>query len=140
MDNQALLAALPELIAQACDPEIEWHEDPQRADARVYHGHDGVRKSFERWLDQWDEYGTEAERFIDCGDDDRGVAHVAAERLRVHARGDHQRGVGVAALVQRDAADAGGGPGLVRPVGDRVLVEWHLAGAAEDEALAPPGE
>jgi ketosteroid isomerase-like protein len=69
LDKEAFLSALPELIAQTCDPEIEWHEDPQRADARVYRGHDGVRESFERWLDQWDEYGFEAERFIDCGDD-----------------------------------------------------------------------
>jgi ketosteroid isomerase-like protein len=68
MEKEAFLAALPDLIAQACDPEIEWYEDPQRADACVYRGHSGVRESFERWLDQWDEYGTEAERFIDCGE------------------------------------------------------------------------
>jgi ketosteroid isomerase-like protein len=80
MDKHALLAALPELIAQTCDPEIEWYEDPQRADGRVHRGHDGVRDSFERWLDQWDEYGTEAERFVDCGND---VLVVARE----HGRG-----------------------------------------------------
>ena len=81
MDKQTLLAALPEVIAQTCDPEIEWHEDPQRADARVYRGHDGVRESVERWLDQWDEYGTEAERFVDCGD----AALVPADLVRSHA-------------------------------------------------------
>src|SRR5215213_8334999 len=80
MDKEALLSALPELIAQTCDPEIEWHEDPERADAGVYRGHDGVRKSWERWLDQWDKYGAEAERFIDRGDD---VLVVARE----HGRG-----------------------------------------------------
>ena len=80
VEKEALLSALPELIAQACDPEIEWYEDPQRADARVYRGHRGVRESFERWLDQWDEYGAEAERFIDRGDD---VLVVARE----HGRG-----------------------------------------------------
>jgi hypothetical protein len=67
MDKQALLAALPELIAQACDPDIEWVEDPQRADGQVYRGHEGVRQSWERWLEQWDEYAAEFERFIDCG-------------------------------------------------------------------------
>ena len=71
---------MPELIAQTCDPEIEWYEDPQRADARVYRGHSGVLESFERWFDQWDEYGFEAERVIDCGDD---VLVVARE----HGRG-----------------------------------------------------
>src|SRR5438132_13192139 len=68
MNKQALLAALPELIAQTCDPEIEWIEDPQRADGRVYRGHEGVLESWERWLEQWDEYGYEAERFVDGGD------------------------------------------------------------------------
>jgi ketosteroid isomerase-like protein len=80
MDKPALLAALPELIAQTCDPEIEWVEDPQRADGRTYRGHDGVRQSWERWLDQWDEYGYEVERLVDCGDDVLAVA-------REHARG-----------------------------------------------------
>jgi ketosteroid isomerase-like protein len=44
-------------------------EDPKRADALVYRGHEGVKRAFERWLEQWDEYGYEAERFVDCGDD-----------------------------------------------------------------------
>ena len=78
-DKQALVAALPEVIAEMCDPEIEWIEDPQRADARVYRGHEGVRESFERWLDQWDEYGMEPERFTDYGDD---VLVVAREQGR----------------------------------------------------------
>ena len=80
MDNEALLSVLPEFISQMCDPEIEWCEDPQRADARVSRGHSGVRESFERWLDHWDEYGMEAERVVDCGDD---VLVVARE----HGRG-----------------------------------------------------
>ena len=80
MDKQTLLAALPEVIAQTCDPEIEWHEDPQRADASVYRGHGGVRESFERWFDQWDEYGFETEQVIDCGDDVLVV-------VREHGRG-----------------------------------------------------
>jgi ketosteroid isomerase-like protein len=79
MDKEQLLAALPELIAQACDPEIEWVEDPQRADSRTYRGHDGVLSSFEHWLEQFSEYGFEAERFVDCGDD---VLVVAREQGR----------------------------------------------------------
>src|SRR5712671_2879388 len=80
MDKQALLAALPELIAQTCAPDIEWVEDPQRADSDIYHGHASVQQSFERWLEQWDEYAGEAERFVDCGDDVLVIAHE-------HARG-----------------------------------------------------
>ena len=69
MDEQELLAALPELIAHTCAADVEWVEDPQRADSHVYHGHKAVQRSWERWLEQWDEYGFEAEQFIDCGED-----------------------------------------------------------------------
>jgi ketosteroid isomerase-like protein len=69
MDKQALLAALPELIPQIADPAIEWVEDPTRADRHTYRGHDGVLASFTQWLEQWDEYGWEVERFVDYGDD-----------------------------------------------------------------------
>jgi ketosteroid isomerase-like protein len=81
MDKAALIAALPDLIAQAADPEIEWVEDPQRLDARVFRGHDGVRQSFEHWLEQWDEFGYEAEKFIDCGDDVLVVGHELARGM-----------------------------------------------------------
>jgi ketosteroid isomerase-like protein len=68
LDKGSFLAALPELIAQTCDPEIEWVEDPQRADRQVYRGHAGVRESWERWLENFDEFGGEVERMIDSGD------------------------------------------------------------------------
>jgi ketosteroid isomerase-like protein len=80
LDKQALLAALPELIEQTCDPEIEWVEDPKRADGRVYRGHEGVRDSWERWLDNFEDYGFEVERISDHGD---RVLVVAGE----HGRG-----------------------------------------------------
>jgi ketosteroid isomerase-like protein len=89
MDKQALLAALPGFIEQTCDPEIEWIEDPQRADGRVYRGHEGVRESWEQWLDQWEEWGFEIERIIDCG----GSVLVTA---REHGRGAAS-GAGVSA-------------------------------------------
>jgi ketosteroid isomerase-like protein len=68
MDKQALLDALPDLIAQTCDPDIEWVEDPRRADKQVYRGHEGVRESWVRWLENFDEYGFEIERIVDCGE------------------------------------------------------------------------
>jgi uncharacterized protein len=67
LDKQAMLDALPELIAQTCDPEIEWVEDPQRADRRIYRGHEGVRESWERWLENFEQYGFELERIVDAG-------------------------------------------------------------------------
>jgi ketosteroid isomerase-like protein len=68
MDKEQLLAALPDLIAQTCDPEIEWIEDPRRADSRTYRGHDGVLASWQRWLDGFDQYGAVLEEVVDCGD------------------------------------------------------------------------
>lgn len=50
MDKQALLAALPELIAQACDPDIEWVEDPNAPTAAST---TGTRPSNSRGNDGW---------------------------------------------------------------------------------------
>jgi ketosteroid isomerase-like protein len=84
LDRKGMLDALPEVIAQTCDPEIEWVEDPQRADGRVYRGHDGVRESWERWLQDFEEYGFDVEELIDCGDK---VLVVAREHGRGSASG-----------------------------------------------------
>jgi ketosteroid isomerase-like protein len=80
LDKEALLAALPDLIEQTCDPEIEWVEDPQGADGRIYRGHQGVRDSWEQWLENFEVYGFEVERISDHGD---RVLVVAVE----HGRG-----------------------------------------------------
>jgi ketosteroid isomerase-like protein len=79
MDKQAVIAALPELIDQTCTADVEWVEDPRRADGTIYRGHDGVRRSWERWLEQWDDWGWELESVIDCGDD---VLVIARETAR----------------------------------------------------------
>ena len=84
MDKATLIAALPEMLAQGADPDIEWVEDPKRFDAQVFRGHEGVKQSFERWLEQWDEYGYQSEEFIDCGDD---VLVIGRERARGIASG-----------------------------------------------------
>ncbi|HEY2181783.1 MAG TPA: nuclear transport factor 2 family protein [Solirubrobacteraceae bacterium] len=90
MDKQALLAALPEIISSMCDPEIEWVEDPQRADGRIYRGHAGVYESFERWLEGFDKYDVEAEQFVDGGDHvlvvTREQARGGASRATVSSR------------------------------------------------------
>jgi ketosteroid isomerase-like protein len=78
-DKATLLANLPEIVAQLCDPEIEWIEDPNRADGRTYRGHAGVRESWERWLDAFDEYSFEVEQVVDCGDD---VLVVGSEQVQ----------------------------------------------------------
>jgi ketosteroid isomerase-like protein len=84
MDREQLLEALPALIEQVCDPDIEWVEDPDRADAETHRGHAGVIRSFERWLEGFDEYGLALERAVDCGED---VFVVAREQGRGAASG-----------------------------------------------------
>ena len=83
-DKQALLEMLPQLIEQMCDPEIEWVEDPQRADGRTYRGHAGVRESFERWLEGFDEFSFEVEDVVDYGDN---VLVISNEQARGAASG-----------------------------------------------------
>ena len=68
-NKDAFLAALPQLIAQGAHPDVEWVEASERFDSQTYHGHAGVRQSLERWLDEWDQYGVEPDRLVDCGDD-----------------------------------------------------------------------
>jgi ketosteroid isomerase-like protein len=74
MDKEALLAALPDLVPQLCDPDVEWIEDPSRADSRTYRGHAGVIESWRQWLETFKEWDFEVERITDSGGDDVFVA------------------------------------------------------------------
>jgi ketosteroid isomerase-like protein len=75
MNLDDLLAALPELIPEFADPEIEWIESPNRVDRRTYRGHEGVREAMEHWLEQFEEYSYEPREIVDCGDDVLVIAH-----------------------------------------------------------------
>lgn len=93
MDREALLSALPELIAEICTEDVEWVEDPKRADARTHRGREDVVDSWRRWLEQWEEYGFEPERLIDCGSEvlvvateqGRGATSGASVEARIYA-------------------------------------------------------
>jgi ketosteroid isomerase-like protein len=82
--KKEILKALPELIPVLFHADADWVEAPERVDAKTYRGHDGVRESFERWLDQWEEYSFEALRFEDHDD---SVFVVARESGRGHGSG-----------------------------------------------------
>jgi ketosteroid isomerase-like protein len=98
-DKQALLAALPEMIEQICDPDIEWVEDPRRADGRVHRGYEGVRTSWEEWLTGFEEYSAEVDQVIDCGDN---VLVVSKEHGRGAASGASVSSSHYAVLTLRD--------------------------------------
>jgi ketosteroid isomerase-like protein len=53
-------------------------------DAKTHRGHDGIRQSFERWLDQWEDYHVDALRFEDHDD---SVLVAARESGRGHGSG-----------------------------------------------------
>jgi len=79
MSLDDLLAALPELIPEFADPEIEWIESTNRIDRR-YRGYEGgVRQAMEHWLEQFDQYSYELQEIVDCGDD---VLVIAREEGR----------------------------------------------------------
>jgi uncharacterized protein len=99
MNKEELLAALPDLAAQLCTEDIEWVEDPKRADGRTHHGPEEVLGSWRRWLENWDEFGFAAERFIDCGDE---VLVMATEHGRGASSGASVEGRIFAAIAIRD--------------------------------------
>jgi ketosteroid isomerase-like protein len=68
MDKASLLAAVHELVPQAFTEDAEWAEDPQRADQRLWRGHDGICESWETWLAQWDRYSFQISGIEDHGD------------------------------------------------------------------------
>lgn len=82
--KQEILKALPELVGGLFHEDAEWVEAPDRVDAKTYRGHVGIRESFERWLDQWEDYRIEALRFEDH--DDR-VFVAVRESGRGHGSG-----------------------------------------------------
>ena len=93
MDRDALLAALPDLVAGLCTPDVEWVEDPRRADGRAHVGHEAVVDSWRRWLEHWDRYGFEVDEVLDCGtevlvsatESGRGAGSGASVKGRIYA-------------------------------------------------------
>jgi ketosteroid isomerase-like protein len=56
------------------DPDIEWDASRLRTSGvddlvGVYHGHDGVRTYWRRWLSAWSDLEFELEDVLDAGDD-----------------------------------------------------------------------
>ena len=84
LDKADLLAALPAMIRELCQEDIEWIEDPTRVDSQTYVGHDGVLKSFEHLIEDFDQYGFELEEVVECGDK---IFVVTRERARGLASG-----------------------------------------------------
>lgn len=67
-DRKGFFEALPAMAEAVFDPEVEWIEAPERVDSRTFHGIDGIVESFRNWLEGFDKYRFEPERYEDHGD------------------------------------------------------------------------
>ncbi len=97
--KEEMLKALPEAIPALFHPDAEWIEAPERVDSQSYRGHDGIRDSFERWLEQWDDYRLEADHFEDHGDQ---VLVVCREFGKGHGSGASTEAVVFSVFAFRD--------------------------------------
>ena len=97
--KEQILKALPEVIPALFHADAEWVEAPERVDAKTYSGHEGIRHSFERWLEQWDEYRFEALHFEDHGED---VLVISRESGRGYGSGASTDAMVYSVLTLRD--------------------------------------
>jgi uncharacterized protein len=65
----------PEAFFFILDPEVEWDVSERFPDARTYHGPEGVREFYRRWIGTFDDFGYEIEEVIDAGDSVIVVLH-----------------------------------------------------------------
>jgi ketosteroid isomerase-like protein len=49
------------------DPQVEW-DASHFPEGRVYHGHEGIREFFRRYLGTWESFEIEFEEYFDAGE------------------------------------------------------------------------
>jgi ketosteroid isomerase-like protein len=103
------------------DPSVEF-DARTRPDGKVWHGPEGVRSAMADWMDEWDAYEAEAERYVDAGADK--VLLLWRERGRGRASGMPLEQEGATVMTLRD-----GRVSHMRPFVDR-------AEALKDAGLA----
>lgn len=57
---------------QMLDPQIELIDSALGLDSETHHGHDGVRRYFERLLEVWEDFRCEPIEYEDRGEDEEG--------------------------------------------------------------------
>jgi ketosteroid isomerase-like protein len=58
----------PETTGEAFDPLVEVHDHDLPDATGIYVGYDGISQWLSVWLEAWEAYHVEAERFVDAGD------------------------------------------------------------------------
>ena len=72
-------------VIRDADPDIEVVQPPDFADARSYHGHDGLVEVLQWWPSQWEDFRVDLTEVIDANDDQ--AVWVTLERGRGKASG-----------------------------------------------------
>jgi ketosteroid isomerase-like protein len=50
-------------------PEVEWHWPRATPGASVFHGHEGIDRGLEMWIESWGEFRMEPDEVIEEGDE-----------------------------------------------------------------------
>jgi ketosteroid isomerase-like protein len=66
-------------------PEVEWVGPPEWLEDHLYKGHDGLRRLAAQWVENFDEYRLDPERFLDS---DAGVVALLLTRGRIKGSSD----------------------------------------------------
>ena len=110
-------------VLDLIDPDVELRDRPESPDASVYHGHQGVRESFEKSLEMFEVLDFIPLRFVEHGDyvvvtilmRGRGRGSGAPVEDEIAHLWTVQDGKGVALQVYSDEADALRAAGVEQP-------------------------
>src|SRR5919198_1462300 len=81
---EAVQAGAPQLALELLHPDVRF-DATVRPDGRVWHGPEGARRAMSEWVEEWDEYEMQLERFMEAG---KGrVAVLWHERGRARGSG-----------------------------------------------------
>ena len=96
---EAWKGSSPEGAFAYMHPEVEY-DVTVRPDGKVWHGHDGVRRSMIEWVGTWNDLSLDVDGYFDLGDD--RVAFTWAETARAKASGVPMSQDGVSLVTLRD--------------------------------------
>jgi len=89
----------PEAAFDYLHPEVEY-DTTLRADGRLWHGREGVRRALIEWMGAWNDWTIEVESYLDVGDD--RVAFLWQERGTAKGSGIATSQKGITVVTLRD--------------------------------------
>jgi ketosteroid isomerase-like protein len=120
---EAVQAGAPESAMELLHPDVRF-DATVRPDGRLWHGRQGARQAMSEWVDEWDEYEMQLERYLPAGEG--RVAVLWHERGRARGSGVPIAQSGITVFTLRDGLVAEIRPRLDR---ERALEELGLTDA-----------